>query len=97
MISQVVAISLTLLSIHWPALTSVAVACMWGVVLFAVASAADYFRKFWHKVDSSIKLRRRRELIDLERRQKLQARAERKLERAAGLASRAKESGKYPA
>jgi CDP-diacylglycerol--glycerol-3-phosphate 3-phosphatidyltransferase len=97
MISQVVAISLTLLSIHWPALTSVAVACMWGVVLFAVASAADYFRKFWHKVDSSIKLRRRRELIDLERRQKRQARAERKLERAAGLASRAKESGKYPA
>jgi CDP-diacylglycerol--glycerol-3-phosphate 3-phosphatidyltransferase len=97
MISQVVAISLTLLSIHWPELTVVATVCMWGVVLFAAASAADYFRKFWRKVDSSIKLRRRRELLDLERRRKKQVRAERKLERAAGLASRAKESGKYSA
>jgi hypothetical protein len=37
------------------------------VVIFGLASAVDYFRKFWGKVDSSIKLRRRRELILLER------------------------------
>jgi hypothetical protein len=35
----------------------------------------DYFRKFWRKVDSSIKLRRRHELIVLERQK-------RRLERA---------------
>ena len=36
-------------------------------MLFGVVSAADYFRKFWRKVDDRIKLRRRRELLALER------------------------------
>ena len=33
---------------------------MWGVVVFGIASAIEYFRKFWRKVDASIKHRRRR-------------------------------------
>ena len=37
------------------------------VVAFAMLSAADYFRKFWRKVDQHVKLRRRRELLRLER------------------------------
>jgi CDP-diacylglycerol--glycerol-3-phosphate 3-phosphatidyltransferase len=40
---------------------------MWGVVFFAVISAVSYFRKFWRRVDESIKNRRRRELLHLER------------------------------
>ncbi|HVX67809.1 MAG TPA: hypothetical protein VHA11_14455, partial [Bryobacteraceae bacterium] len=40
---------------------------MWVVVAFAMLSAADYFRKFWRKVDQQVKLRRRRELLRLER------------------------------
>jgi CDP-diacylglycerol--glycerol-3-phosphate 3-phosphatidyltransferase len=44
---------------------------MWVVVLFAVISAIGYFRKFWRKVDVRIKLRRRRELLRIERRRKL--------------------------
>jgi len=36
-------------------------------MVFALVSAADYLRKFWHKIDESIKERRRMELIKLER------------------------------
>jgi CDP-diacylglycerol--glycerol-3-phosphate 3-phosphatidyltransferase len=38
------------------------------VVLFSLASAIDYFRKFWRKVDEGVKRRRRRELLMLKRR-----------------------------
>jgi len=65
--SQVVAISCMLLSVRHPALTQPGMILMWGVVLFALLSALSYFAKFWHKVDESIKNRRRRELLVLER------------------------------
>jgi CDP-diacylglycerol--glycerol-3-phosphate 3-phosphatidyltransferase len=67
MVSQVSAISLLLVSMHWTALRQAALACMWIVVLFAVASAVGYFRKFWRKVDDQIKRRRRRELLMLKK------------------------------
>jgi CDP-diacylglycerol---glycerol-3-phosphate 3-phosphatidyltransferase len=68
MFSQVVAISCMLLSVRHPALIAPGMILMWGVVLFALLSAFSYFAKFWHKVDESIKNRRRRELLALERR-----------------------------
>jgi CDP-diacylglycerol--glycerol-3-phosphate 3-phosphatidyltransferase len=37
------------------------------VVFFSLVSAVSYFGKFWHKVDESVKNRRRRELLTLER------------------------------
>jgi hypothetical protein len=43
----------------------------------------DYFRKFWRKVDLSIKLRRRNELIYLERQKRRLQRAQKSRERAA--------------
>ena len=76
MLSQVVAISLLLLSIHWKNLTGVAMFWLWGVVVFSVLSAIGYFRKFWRKVDDRTKLRRRRELLLLERRERRQRRRE---------------------
>jgi hypothetical protein len=48
---------------------------MWAVMLFGIVSAADYFRTFWRRVDDSVKLRRRRELLRLERRKKRSAMA----------------------
>ncbi len=68
MMFQVVAISLLVLSLHWPGWKFYADIFLWGVVFFAMTSAVGYFRKFWHKVDSEIKLRRRRELLLLEKR-----------------------------
>jgi CDP-diacylglycerol--glycerol-3-phosphate 3-phosphatidyltransferase len=67
MVMQVVGITLVMLSVRWHALMPYAMFAMWAVVVFALASAIDYFRKFWKKVDASIKLRRRHELITLER------------------------------
>jgi CDP-diacylglycerol---glycerol-3-phosphate 3-phosphatidyltransferase len=67
MMLQVLGVALIMLSIRWPELHVYALAAMWAVVLFGLASAVDYFRKFWRKVDMSIKLRRRHELITLER------------------------------
>jgi CDP-diacylglycerol--glycerol-3-phosphate 3-phosphatidyltransferase len=67
MFSQVVAISVMLPSVRHPALRPVGLALMWGVVFFSLVSAVSYFAKFWHKVDESVKHRRRRELLTLER------------------------------
>ncbi|MGA2328738.1 MAG: CDP-diacylglycerol--glycerol-3-phosphate 3-phosphatidyltransferase [Bryobacteraceae bacterium] len=69
MIAQVVAVSMLLLGKHWPVLAPAAMAWMWGVVGVSVISAVAYFRKFWRKVDSGIKRRRRLELLWLEREQ----------------------------
>ena len=77
MVVQVAAIAIALLSIRWSTLDSALMLAMWGVMVFGLVSAVDYFRKFWRKVDESIKLRRRRELLELERqrnREKVRAR-----------------------
>jgi len=75
MMLQVLGVVLILLSIRWPALRVFALGAMWAVVIFGLASAVDYFRKFWRKVDMSIKLRRRHELITLERQKRRLTRA----------------------
>ncbi len=77
MMFQVIGVSLVMLSIRWADLRPYALAAMWAVVLFGLASAVDYFRKFWRKVDTSIKLRRRNELLTLERQKRRLSRAER--------------------
>lgn len=70
MIGQVIAISCLLLSIRHPALREPGNFLMWGVVVFTIASAVDYFLKFWKRIDERIKRRRRRELLLMERRRK---------------------------
>jgi CDP-diacylglycerol---glycerol-3-phosphate 3-phosphatidyltransferase len=77
MMLQVGGVVLILLSIRWPRLRLYAIAAMWAVVVFGLASAVDYFRKFWRKVDTSIKLRRRHELLTLERQKRRLQRAAR--------------------
>jgi len=67
MITQVAAISMVLVSIYWPAWNGFAMLWMWGVVVFGIASAIQYFVKFWRKVDDSIKHRRRQQLLRIER------------------------------
>jgi CDP-diacylglycerol--glycerol-3-phosphate 3-phosphatidyltransferase len=85
MVLQVVGVTLVMLSIRWPGLRVYALIAMWLVVLFAMASAIDYFYKFWRKVDTSIKLRRRHELLQMERQKRRlehgQLRAERRAAR----------------
>jgi len=74
MVTQVAAVSLVMLSMRWKELRPVAVAGLWAVVFFSLASAVDYVRKFWRGIDEKVKLRRRRELLRLDRRKKREAR-----------------------
>jgi CDP-diacylglycerol--glycerol-3-phosphate 3-phosphatidyltransferase len=92
-VSQMVAISLLLISVRRPAVSTLADISLYVVVLFSTWSAVAYFVKFWRKLDTSIKQRRRAELLtaDRQRRRALfaekraammarrQARAEKKL------------------
>jgi CDP-diacylglycerol--glycerol-3-phosphate 3-phosphatidyltransferase len=81
MITQVAAIGMVLLSIRWPSLSAFAMLWMWGVVIFGIASAVQYFRKFWRKVDSSIKHRRRQQLLRIERQRKRMMRSQAETEK----------------
>jgi len=83
MVAQVAAITLVIAGIRWPALDQFGLFAMWAVVLFALVSAADYFRKFWGKVDSHVKSRRRRELLALQRQQRKRMRADAVAEKVA--------------
>lgn len=77
MVLQVVAVTLLVIAIRRPQWRPVGIAWLWGVVLLALVSAVDYFRKFWRRVDESVKRRRRRELLLMERRRRLEERARR--------------------
>jgi len=70
MVTQVVAITLTILQnvFHW--LTLFSKLALWLVVIIALVSAVDYFRRFWKKVDDRVKARQRRRLIVLKKRQR---------------------------
>jgi CDP-diacylglycerol--glycerol-3-phosphate 3-phosphatidyltransferase len=70
LVSQVVAISLLLVSIKWPELRETAIGSMWVVMAFTVVSAIVYFNKFWWEIDERVKRRRRRELIVIEQLQR---------------------------
>jgi len=76
MITQVVAIVMILLSMRWPQLTGFAMLWMWGVVVFSMLSAIQYFRGFWRKVDIQVKRRRRKELLLEERQRRVAKKAE---------------------
>lgn len=78
MVLQVVGITLVLLSIRWPEMRTLAMITMYAVLAFGLASAVEYFRNFWGKVDSGIKLRRRNELLAMERHKRRLLRTERK-------------------
>ncbi len=90
MVAQVVAIALVIGGVRWPALSEYGMMAMWAVVLFALVSAADYFLKFWRVVDTQVKTRRRRELLELQRQQRKARRVELKAARKATASSSAR-------
>lgn len=67
---QVVAVSLLLVGAQSRLFSLLGLIAVWLVVLFAVVSAVDYFRKFWRRVDIRFKVRRRRERLLLLRKQR---------------------------
>ena len=68
MVSQVAAVSIAMLGRRHEWLQPYAIGLMWVVIFFSLASAISYFAKFWGKVDQSVKIRRRKELLLAKRR-----------------------------
>ncbi len=69
MVLQVLAVCAVILGAKHHALKPLGTTLLWLVVVSAVASAVQYFLKFWNQVDVRVKQRRRRLLI-LERQKK---------------------------
>ena len=73
MICQVAAICCVMLSLSHPRIHNLATGLLWLVVFFALASAVQYFARFWKQIDERVKQRRRSELL-LEEKRRLEAR-----------------------
>jgi CDP-diacylglycerol--glycerol-3-phosphate 3-phosphatidyltransferase len=65
MIFQVVAITVIGLEKRYPAAHPLGEVLLWVVVLFALASAVQYFWSFWKKLDVRVKQRPRKPLVVL--------------------------------
>ena len=63
MVAQVLAISLLILGHEIPVFNDFGYIALYIVVLFAIVSAVDYFRKFWTQIDDRFKAQERQRLI----------------------------------
>jgi CDP-diacylglycerol--glycerol-3-phosphate 3-phosphatidyltransferase len=74
MVTQVAAITFLILGMPGgspnPTFQKLGNFMLYVVVVFAVVSAVDYFRRFWTKIDDRFKAKQRRRLILQERRQR---------------------------
>ena len=74
MVTQVAAITFLILGMPGdapnPVFQKLGNFMLYVVVVFAVVSAVDYFRRFWTKIDDRFKAKQRRRLILLEKRQR---------------------------
>jgi CDP-diacylglycerol--glycerol-3-phosphate 3-phosphatidyltransferase len=65
MVFQVVAITVIVLERRYPQMRPLGEVLLWVVVVFALASAVQYFRSFWKKLDVRVKRRSSRPLVVL--------------------------------
>jgi CDP-diacylglycerol---glycerol-3-phosphate 3-phosphatidyltransferase len=72
MVTQVAAITFLILGMSGanPTFQRLGNFTLYVVVVFAVVSAIDYFRRFWTKIDDRFKAKERRRLILLQKRQR---------------------------
>jgi CDP-diacylglycerol---glycerol-3-phosphate 3-phosphatidyltransferase len=75
MVMQSLAVGVQLFALEQSEAQPFATMLMWVAMAFTLISAADYVRQFWHGIDQSIKSRRRKELLNLERQRKRAAAA----------------------
>ena len=61
MASQVVCVGCLILGWRFPEsfFTTAGIALLWVVVVLAIVSMIQYFKKFWNQIDESIKYRKR--------------------------------------
>jgi CDP-diacylglycerol--glycerol-3-phosphate 3-phosphatidyltransferase len=64
MVLQVCAVAVLIVGGRYPSLKPLARILLWLVVISALVSAAQYFRRFWSHVDDSIKQRRQLRMLE---------------------------------
>src|SRR6266516_2211647 len=64
MVLQVCAVAVLIAGARHPSLKPLALFLLWLMVISALVSAAQYFRRFWSHVDDSIKQRRRLRMLE---------------------------------
>src|SRR5215470_1385086 len=64
MVLQVCAVAVLIVGARHPSLKPISLILLWLVVVSALVSAAQYFRRFWSHVDDSIKRRRKLRLME---------------------------------
>src|SRR5258705_7887276 len=64
MVLQVCAVAVLIVAARHPSLKPLAQILLWLVVISALVSAAQYFRRYWSHVDDSIKKRRRLRMLE---------------------------------
>jgi CDP-diacylglycerol--glycerol-3-phosphate 3-phosphatidyltransferase len=63
MVAQVAAIALLILGHEIPVFQAVGQLVLYAVVVFAIVSAVDYFRRFWSRIDDRFKAQERQRSI----------------------------------
>jgi phosphatidylglycerophosphate synthase len=64
MVLQVCAVAVLIAGARHPSLKPLALALLWLVVVSALVSAAQYFLRFWSRVDDRIKQRRKLSMLE---------------------------------
>jgi len=64
MVLQVCAVAVLIAGARHPSLKPLALALLWLVVVSALVSAAQYFLRFWSRVDDRIKQRRKLNMLE---------------------------------
>lgn len=69
MVLQVCAVAVLIAGARHPSLRPIAEVLLWLVVVSALVSAAQYFLRFWSKLDDRIKQRRKQVMLETQKKQ----------------------------
>jgi CDP-diacylglycerol--glycerol-3-phosphate 3-phosphatidyltransferase len=69
MVLQVCAVAVLIAGARHPSLRPISKVLLWLVVISALVSAAQYFHRFWNKLDDRIKQRRKLRMLESQKKQ----------------------------
>jgi CDP-diacylglycerol---glycerol-3-phosphate 3-phosphatidyltransferase len=69
MVLQVCAVAVLIVGARHPSIRPVATVLLWLVVISALVSAAQYFHRFWNRLDDRIKQRRKLSMLESQKKQ----------------------------
>ena len=69
MVLQVCAVAVLIAGARHPSLRPISKVLLWLVVISALVSAAQYFHRFWSRLDDRIKQRRKLSMLESQKKQ----------------------------